>query len=177
MIVFDTETSGLIKSMELPLEQQPEITELAVVRLDDELNEVDAFETLVKPRMQVGEETIAITGITNEMLADAPSFARVLPRVERFFLGESTLVGQNISFDVGMLTLELRRLDRVTRFPWPPEQIDTVELLRDVTVKRKQSEVVKKVKGRGPDVVHRAMADVRELCDILRWLRGLDGRI
>lgn len=177
MIVLDTETSGLVKSESLPLDQQPEIVEFAAVKLDADLKETAAIEFLIKPRIAVGPETIKITGITNEMLADKPSFARVLPAIQTFFLGEDTMVAQSADFDIRMMVFELRRLDRVTKFPWPPRQIDNVELCRDVQYKRKQEMLVEKIKGKRPDVAHRALADVRELCDILRYLRNLDGRI
>lgn len=178
MIVLDTETTGLIKNATLPLEQQPEIIEFAAVKLDAELAETSHIHFLIKPKNLVHEETIKKShGITNEMLEGKPSFARVLPAIQSFFLGEDTLVAHHPSFDTGVLSFELRRLDRLTKFPWPPNQVDTVEMTRDIQYKRKQEALVKTIKGEAPKVAHRALEDVRELCDILRYLRQLDGRI
>lgn len=177
MIVFDTETTGLIKNASLPLDQQPEIVEIAAVKLDKDLAETAVLEFLIKPKIPISKETTKANNITNEMLEGKPSFARVLPQIQAFFLGEDTLVAHHPSFDTMVLSFELRRLDRLTKFPWPPNQVDTVEMTRDIQYKRKQEALVTTIKGAAPAVAHRALADVRELCDILRYLRNLDGRI
>lgn len=175
MIVFDTETTGLIKSRSLPLAQQPEIIEFCAIKLDNaSLEEVGVLNFLVKPRvLPLPAEIIKITGITDDMLTEASSFARHLPHIQDFFLGESLLVAHNCAYDVDMLTLELRRLDRVTKFPWPYQHADTVEMNMDVKGYRLKLGDLYTIAtdGKTLDGAHRAINDVRGLCEIVRWMR------
>lgn len=184
MIVIDTEGTGLLKSLLLPLDQQPEIIELAAVKLDNNtLAEIAHIHFLIKPRIQLGAETTKITGITNEMLEKCGSFATRVPALTAFFLGESHLVAHNLDYDSAMLMLEMQRLGRARRFPWPPEHIDTVELTMDLDVPRQKSarlklgELYQWATGEPMPVAHRALDDTRALCVIVRALRKHDGRI
>ena len=57
MIVFDTETTGLPLTHSAPLESQPKIIEIAVIKLDFDMNEVERFEALVNPYI-LGDKSI-----------------------------------------------------------------------------------------------------------------------
>lgn len=186
MIVKDTETTGGIKNLSLPLEQQPEIIEFAAVKLDDEtLEEVAHLQLLIRPKLiwPIPAEITKANGITTEMLEKAPSFARVLPRLIDFYLGERTAVAHNASFDFTMIAFELRRLDYLTKFPWPPTQVDSITLASDVegashTGRHRLGALYTALYGRAPEgTAHRALDDARTLADILRALRKRDGRI
>jgi DNA polymerase-3 subunit alpha (Gram-positive type) len=174
MILFDTETTGLIGNASLPLTEQPEIIEVACIRVDDEtLEEVGRFDSFVRPsRLPLPAKITEITGITDEMLAGKPTFARVLPLLADFFLGERTLVAHNAAYDVGMMMLELRRLDRVNKFPWPIQHCCTVEMNMDIKGHRmKQGDLYTHVTGQPLQGAHRAMNDVEGLLAIVRWMR------
>ncbi len=174
MIVFDTETSGLVGNPELPLDQQPEIVEFGAMMLSDiDLTTVRELSLLIKPKRPIIPDKKG-TKITNEMLVDAPSFARVLPRISDFFLGQKFLVGHNLPFDLSMLRLELMRLDRVCRFPWPPEQLCTADISAGIFGERKRLGVLYthatgKTLG---ERAHRALADVEATVDVVRWMRA-----
>lgn len=179
MIVFDTETTGLIGHVSLPLEQQPEIIELTAVKLDDKTFVLrDSISFLVKPtRLPLPEVIVKITGITDAMLANELPFIRHLDAVTTFFLGERTAVAHNCAYDIGMLELELRRLARVTAFPWPPVQLCSVDLTRDLQGHRlKLSELYEVATGKKMTEAHRSDADVGALIDIVRWMRE-EGRL
>lgn len=174
MILFDTETTGLINNKSLPLSEQPEIIEVACMKLDDEtLQPVATFTSFVRPsRLPLPPKITEITGITEEMLAGQPTFARILPNLTDFFLGEKMLVAHNASYDVGMFELELRRLDRVKKFPWPSIHACTVELNMDIKGHRmKQGDLYRHVTGSDPKVAHRALDDVESLYTIVLWMR------
>jgi DNA polymerase-3 subunit epsilon len=174
MLIYDTETTGLPKHPSAPLASQPEIIEFAALRLDDEtLEEKAALSFLLKPRiLPLDAKITEITGLVDADLADAPSFARKLPEISAFFLGEETVVGHYLAFDISLLHFELRRLDRVTKFPWPPTQVCTVETNMDLLGRRlKQDELYKLATGREPVGAHRALNDVRNLAEIVRWMR------
>jgi DNA polymerase III epsilon subunit-like protein len=185
MIVFDTETTGLLKPEIVPLEQQPEIIEFAAVKLDDiTLDQTDAVSFLVKPRiLPLAPEIIKITGITSEMLAEQKTFATRVALLTNLFLGEKVLVAHNCDFDVQVLALELRRVARLLRFPWPAEHVDTVELTMDIEAERKKSarlklsELYTALTGEAAPKAHRALVDVQTLATCVRLLRAKDGRI
>ena len=56
MIVFDTETTGLPLTHSAPLESQPKIIEIAVFKLDFDMNEIERFEALVNPERPIPKE-------------------------------------------------------------------------------------------------------------------------
>lgn len=180
MIIFDTETTGLINNPSSPLHQQPEIIEIAAIKLDDEsLEEVSRYQTLIRPKqIPLPAKIVEITGITDDMLTDQRTFPRILPSLTDFFLGERICVAHNCSYDIGMFTLEMRRLDWMARFPWPSRHICTVEQNMDITGRRmKLGELYKYVtKGKEIEGAHRAMNDVEALVEVVRWMR-VEGKL
>ena len=63
---------------------------------------VDSYQQLVRPKKPVSGRITKLTGITNEMLEEAPGAADIMPDVLDF-IGDLPLVGHNVSFDVGFL--------------------------------------------------------------------------
>jgi DNA polymerase-3 subunit epsilon len=174
MIVFDTETTGLIQHPSTPLERQPEVIELCAVKLDDEsLVEVGRIDFLIKPRILPLPDVITkITKLTEADVAGQPTFARRLPDIARFFRGEETAVAHNCAFDMGMLLLELRRLQWEYRFPWPSAQLCTVELTKHVKGHRlKLGELHELLTGEPLLEAHRARNDVQGLIRCVKVLR------
>lgn len=185
MILFDTETTGLMRPEIVPIDQQPEIIEVGIVKLRDaDLSEVERFSCLIRPRILPLQKVVTdATKITEEMLKTAPSFARVLPKLIMLFLGEEIVVGHNVGFDMDVLYTELLRLGRAKRFPFPPTHLDTVEMTMDLEADRKKSprlslgHLYEVVTGKTMPVKHRALDDAAALGDILRALRAKDGRV
>jgi len=127
MIIFDTETTGLIKNGLIELSKQPQIIEFAAIKLDDStLEEVDRLEFLANPGVKLPEIITKITGLTDGDLADEQPFKYYFPQLVKFFFGEKYSFAHNHSFDTGMLSLELRRMKKQYQFPWPFRQICTV---------------------------------------------------
>lgn len=185
MIIFDTETTGLLKPGVVPLDQQPEVIEFAAIKLDADLQEVDRLHFNCCPRtLPLDPKIEKITGLTTEMIRPCPRFSSYTMGLIGMFLGERQLVAHNIAFDVEVLHLELQRLGMATRFPWPPMQIDTVELTMDLEgIDRKKSprlslgQLYSAATGRAPETKHRALSDVESLVTVVRWLRATDDRI
>jgi DNA polymerase III epsilon subunit-like protein len=174
VIIFDTETTGLINHPSIPLDQQPEIIEIGALKLNDAtLAEVGALSFLIKPkRLPLPPKIIEITGITDAQLATELAFPRKLLELTDFFLGERTMLAHNCPYDVGMMLLELRRLDRVHKFPWPPQQLCSVELNMDIKGHRMRlGDLYEHVTGQKPGVAHRALDDCRTTAVIARWMR------
>lgn len=93
-VVIDIETTGLDP-------EHDEILELGAVRIIDHKIS-DSFCTLVQPKGIVPENITALTGITQQMAVGGIAPAEAL---ETFwgFLGQSTVVGHNLSFDLAFL--------------------------------------------------------------------------
>jgi DNA polymerase-3 subunit epsilon len=172
-LVYDNETTCLLKPEVAGLDQQPKIIEFAVIEIDDDYNEVGEWSWLINPGELITPEITKITGITNDDLRGKPSFIQVLPEIEKVFKGVDRVMAHNLPFDWGMLTNELKRVGREYAFPYPPNQVCTVQLASDLIYGRraKMTELYEKAVGKPLAQTHRALDDVRALVEIVRALR------
>ena len=181
MIILDLETTGLLKPEANSLKEQPYITEIYAVKLDwisdeKQFKFINELETFVRPPIPISEEITNITGITDAMLLNAPTFPAMYDSLCNFFLGEDTLVAHNAAFDTGVLLCELSRMDKQHKFPWPQKQLCTVEL--SMPLEHKKLSLAKLHTyffGAPHEDAHRAKNDVMALTSCLRELiiRGL----
>jgi DNA polymerase III subunit epsilon len=145
------------------------ITEIGAVKVrgGEVLGE---FQTLVNPHSQIPAFIAVLTGISNSMVADAPSIESALPAFLEFAAG-SVLVAHNAPFDVGFLKHFAARQER----PWPRfEVLDTAKLARRVITRDdapncKLSSLAK-LFGSTTTPNHRALADARATVDVLHGL-------
>jgi DNA polymerase III epsilon subunit family exonuclease len=70
---------------------------------------VDKFLSLVNPEIPIPRFVVTLTGITNEMVKQAPMFAEVAPRWLDF-VSDSVLVAHNAPFDTSFLNHEISRV-------------------------------------------------------------------
>ena len=99
-VAFDLETTGLSS-------QKDEIIEIGAVRMQGG-KELDRFQTFVNPRRRLEQKIVELTGITDAMLADAPSIETVLPEFLEF-VGDRVLVAHNADFDTGFIREACRK--------------------------------------------------------------------
>jgi len=92
--VIDLETTGFSPS-------DDEIIEFAGIKVKSG-TVVDTYQTLIKPSMEIDDYISSLTGITNEMVSDAPALIDVLPQILSF-IGDDIIVGHNVSFDINFL--------------------------------------------------------------------------
>jgi DNA polymerase III subunit epsilon len=98
-VVVDVETTGGSP------QYGHRITEIAAVRVQGgEIREV--FSTLVNPDRRIPPAIVGLTGITDEMVRDAPRFRQVAARLVGV-LGGSTFVAHNAAFDWRFVVAEL----------------------------------------------------------------------
>lgn len=174
IILYDTETTGLLKPEGTALNLQPHIIEFFGITIDDQRKKVrKKFHTLVKPPIPISEKITKITGITNEMVADAPVFTEVYQNLTRFFFGCHTLVAHNAPFDIGMIANELRRLDKLLKFPWPPIHYCTVEQSMWIKGHRLKLQKLYEIATGKPEIegAHRAEDDTMALFECYKWLK------
>jgi len=131
------------------------------------------FETFVKPSVPVPEFITEITGITNSMLKDAPTFVEIYDDLCKFFLGETILFAHNAAFDVGIIVNELRRYDWQYKFPWPKTHYCTVELTECIKNKRLKLDALFQIAKDGNTRYgqHRARQDVIDMVECIKWMR------
>jgi DNA polymerase-3 subunit epsilon len=172
-IIFDTETTGLVKPLATPLDEQPQIIEFAAIKVDfDTLEEVGRLEFLVQPGRVLPDEIIKITGITDEALKDEKPFVAHLSDLEEFFLGTKFLLANNLTYDTNLLRFELMRVSSEFKFPWPPKQICTVEASFGINNRRMRlCQLHELATGAEHKDAHRAMADVEGLLTCVKYLR------
>ncbi len=118
-VVFDLETSGRYPTT-------AEIIEIAALKAKGH-EIVEEFSTFVKPKRAIDPESTAINGITNAMVADAPSLTEALTAF-RDFIQDYVLVGYNIaSFDLPILR---RVFQSELRVSIENEYVDVLRLAR-----------------------------------------------
>jgi len=165
MIIFDTETTGLLGPEALPLEKQPSIIEFGAVKLDPvKLKVIDRIEFLINPGRPIPASISKTTGITDDMVRGCPPFAGRLEEISRFFLGCERDIAHNNAFDNGMLKVELERMGKVTSFPWTPEHLCTVEITLPLRGYRLSlGKLYEELTGKVMKEAHRVKADVTAL--------------
>ena len=116
--VLDIETTGTDRGGDA-------ITEIGAVKVrGGEL--LGSMGTLVNPGRAIPPTITILTGISDSMVITAPRIEEVLPTLQEF-VGDSVIVGHNVSFDLGFLNTALRRSDRE---PFRNTVVDTLPLAR-----------------------------------------------
>jgi len=172
-IIIDTETTGLLEPDATLLENQPYITEIFCLKLNRKGIVVDEFETFINVPVKLEKHIIKITNITDSMLEGEPKFVQKYKELCDFFLGVNTMVAHNLPFDAGMLWVELSRIDKEFKFPWPPKWICTIEKSYHIENKRlKLSRLHEHATGKKEIAgAHRARTDVLALHRCYEWLK------
>ncbi|MDE6355909.1 MAG: hypothetical protein K2L67_01565 [Clostridia bacterium] len=124
-VVFDLETTGLNSS---PVTgNMDKIIEIGAFKIiGGEIAE--SFTTFINPGRKLSEEIINLTGITEEMVKDAPSYEEAMPDFYKFCAG-SILVGHNVvGFDFKFVDYYWQRLG----YNFPRKLIDTIPLSQEL---------------------------------------------
>ena len=147
------------------------ITEIGIVRVDADANggppRVHEWSTLVDPEVPIPAAIQALTGITDRMVAQAPSFGTIATEVtER--LADAVFIAHNARFDYGFLKHAFARFGR----PFNARPLCTVRLSRrlfpdaqghglDALVARHDLDIAQR---------HRALGDARALWAFVQML-------
>jgi DNA polymerase-3 subunit epsilon len=113
--IIDTETTG-------GSPKKDKITEIAVI-IHNGREIVREYSTLINPECKIPRYITQITGITNEMVTDAPKFYEIARDIVE--LTENTIfVAHNVHFDYHFIRNEFRRLG----YEYKRERLCTVRL-------------------------------------------------
>ena len=118
-VCFDIETTGLKVDREA-------ITEIgAVVLKNGEIT--DRFQTFVNPNRRLTPEIIGLTGITDDMLKDAPQLKEALAEFLKFVDGRP-LAAHNAEFDIGFIRAGCRKVG----LDFQPTHVDSLILAQNL---------------------------------------------
>ena len=101
LVFLDIETTGLAAA-------QRRITEIGALRIED-YKVVGTFKQLINPGTAIPPFITRLTGITNEMLWDSPSFNSIAKDLE-LFLSDALFIAHNVNFDYSFVREEFRRV-------------------------------------------------------------------
>ncbi len=165
-VVFDLETSGAAPSTGAA------VTEIGALKvLGGEI--VGEFQSFVDPGHHLSDFITSLTGITDEMLAGAPTIDQVLPTFLDF-LGpghETVLVAHNASFDMSFM----KAAASAHSYQWPDYSvIDTARVARYVLdrdeVPNCKLSTLAPFFGSPTSPNHRALDDARATVDVLHGI-------
>jgi DNA polymerase III subunit epsilon len=118
-VAADVETTGLYPA------EGHRVCEIALLRFLRG-TVIDSFVSLINPLRPIDPGARAVNGISDEMVAAAPAFADLYPRIVAF-LGDDPLVFHNAPFDLSFLRAEAR----LAGGRWPGNRVvDTLALAR-----------------------------------------------
>jgi DNA polymerase III subunit epsilon len=122
-VVFDTETTGLKPA------EGDRIIEIGCVELVNHIPTGKTLSARINPGRPVSADTVRITGITDEMLVNAPVFEapEIVDALLDFF-GDAPIIAHNAGFDRSFLNMELELCGRtaIAESRW----IDTIPIAR-----------------------------------------------
>lgn len=147
-VAIDLETTGIGAKRE-------KITEIGMVKVVEGVV-VDTFHTLVNPYREIPERIVELTGITDEMVKDAPGIETVLPQAIDF-CEDFCLLGHQIIFDYGFLMHACVN----QKLNFEKDAIDTLKLCKYLMpgTEKKNLGAACRYFGICPDTAHRALSD------------------
>jgi len=165
-VVFDLETSGAAPSTGAA------VTEIGAVKVLGG-SVVIEFQTFVNPGHYLSDFITSLTGITDSMLAQAPTIDQVLPTFLDF-LGpdrETVLVAHNAPFDMSFM----KAAALAHEYEWPEYKVvDTARVARYVLdrdeVPNCKLSTLAPFFGSTTSPSHRALDDARATVDVLHGL-------
>jgi DNA polymerase III subunit epsilon len=150
-VAFDTETTGLWAPSH-------RLVELAGVRFRLSGEPESIWQSLINPGCPMPADVIPIHGITDAMVASAPTAERALAEFFAFCGDDTVMIAHNAPFDISFVAAELDRAERAL----PVNSVlDTVDLFRHhftALPSYSLESIVKQFKI-GTSQEHRALAD------------------
>ena len=128
---------------------------------------IDEFSSLINPEKNIPYYITGITGITNEMVDDAPKFYEIAKDIVEI-TENCIIVGHNINFDYNFIKQEFKNLG----YQWQRERIDTIKLARKLIPGHKSYSLGKICPelGINNNARHRAAGDALATLELFKLL-------
>lgn len=154
-ICFDIETTGLSAARD-------KITEIGAVKVENGVI-TDTFSTFANPEMPIPQKITQLTGITDDMVKDAPPQSEAVGAFLEF-AGDNVLVAHNAPFDTSFIAKACEDMGREYNYT----SIDTVAISRAILtdIKNCKLDTVAKFLRLGDFNHHRATDDAEMLARI-----------
>jgi DNA polymerase-3 subunit alpha (Gram-positive type) len=167
VIIFDVETTGLSFT-------DDRLTEIGAIKVRNR-QIIDNFDIFVNPEKEIPQKIVELTGITNEMVQDAPSTKEALEKFFEFCGDNPVLVAHNAYFDTSMINASCERVGITKEYTY----IDTLVLAQSVVTdvsKYKLDSLAKHFKL-GKFNHHRAEDDAHMLAKVYLSLLNLVDKV
>ncbi len=163
-VIVDLETTG-------GPSRDAGITEIGAVKVRGG-ERLGTFATLVNPQRTIPPFIATLTGITNALVAQAPTLTSALPAFLEF-AHDAVLVAHNAPYDIGFLKGACAQLG----YEWPqPIVVDTARLARVALqpgeVRNCKLGTLAAFVRADTQPTHRALADAEATTDVLHYLLG-----
>jgi len=160
--VIDLETTGLDPAFD-------EIIEMSALKIRN--NEIiEEYSTLVQPKYEIDEFITELTGITHEMLENAPLLE---DKINEFisFIGEDIIMGHNVNFDINFLYDNYLKIEKEKL---KNDYVDTMRLAKNYLKEFNHHRLIDLVDYYKINVegFHRAMLDCKSTFDIYNNIKA-----
>ena len=157
IITFDTETTGVNTS-------EDRIVQIAAIKRYPN-GKTEEKDYLINPEREIPEEATSVHGITNEMVAKAPTFKQMASAMKEWFK-DCDISGFNTdSFDCNIMLSEMERCG-VSFLDWNCSFVDVMKLYRHF-YPNTQEAIYERFFGEKLENAHDALADCRASDKIL----------
>ncbi len=154
LVFLDIETTGLSP-------QQGRVLEIGAYRVENSTI-VGTYSQLLQPEQRVAWFTTKLTGITDEMVWDAPLFRGIASDLE-LFLNDAIFVAHNVNFDYSFIREEFARIGH----NWSMDRLCTVQLSRSLFPEQRKHSLDAVIAAHNLTVNHRhrALDDAKVMVD------------
>lgn len=163
-IVVDIETDGLD-------ETNNSILEIGAIKSVS--GKTEEFHKLIKYDLDLPESIVKLTGITNALLDEEGD--DLIISLEEFieFIGDNIIVGYYINFDIKFINFALKRVGKNTI---SNKTIDLLPIVKkeNMYLSNYKLETVLEAYGDNGKVIHRALADARQIYNLSRKLKKFE---
>jgi DNA polymerase-3 subunit alpha (Gram-positive type) len=153
--ILDLETTGISYLTE-------KITEVGIIKYSNG-KRVAEFETFVNPEKHIPEKVQEVTHITDDMVKDAPTIDKVIPKMIEF-IGDSIVVTHNTDFDVSYLKYNYEKYG----YKFENTYIDTLRISKTMftDLTKFRLGIIADYLGIEVENAHRALDDVITLTQV-----------
>lgn len=162
-LVFDTETTGLIRNTLVRLEKQPEIFEFFGVSVDmDTLELGEELHVFAKPTKKMDDGAKKATGKDDSFFVDFEPFSSNAEKIKSFIESHDAVVAHNLMYDFNVINFEFKRIGIDIKWPRLICTLEKTEFIKGYRISN--TDLFKYLfEGEDFDNKHEARADVLAL--------------